>query len=58
LTLSKNGWYLLSRHIFINQFSEDFSVVNIDTTDVFLVLSDLIQKVARDQKDHNYKEND
>jgi len=58
LTLSKDSRNLLSGHIFIDEFSEDFPIVNIDASNVFLVLSDLIQKVARDQEDNYNEEND
>lgn len=58
LTLSEDARYLFACHVLIDQFGKYLPIVNIHSANIFLIGRDLTQKVARDQKDNDYEEND
>jgi len=53
--MSKDAWNVLINHIFINQFGESLSVVDVDATHIFFTLRNLIQEIPRHHEGNNYE---
>jgi len=54
--MGKNAWNMLINHVFVDQFSENFSVVYIYATNILFICGDLVQEIARYKEYYTYKE--
>jgi len=57
VTVSQDTWNMLINHIFIDELGENLSIINIDTTYVFLILTDLVQEKSGYNENYNNEEN-
>lgn len=57
LTLRQDTWDLFTSHIFVDEISEYFPIINIDSANVLLISCYLSQKVARNNENNYNKEN-